>query len=658
MTQVVNFRPFKVPQIIETQFFSSSTKANEEFAIEDLKRSGLTMEDIHAYQHPMLPLKDGAQAGYIIPYFGLDGQALVDANMNLVMSRTRLKYPEFSKTQRYSQPSAEQLAKYNLPSYVPYIHPSTLKLEGDTLVCCEGEKKCASVIKYVGLPSFGIGGCEMWRDPSGRGGIHPWIRELIRQRNFKTILIVPDGDLFRYDICRAYGTFAHALRNEGYDVKICNPDGKIDDLIVSWGSSATSRFRDLPTVGLEELVQSPASLAKRFNLSFKQDEKGRVSVYQHTANITKLMEEYSAFPKIWRNLDTNRVMVGDEEAEPDKTDMDIANYIQHHLGLDKVTKRVVHECIQSIARGNSRSPFLEYVQAQTWDGTERLDTWMQRLWGVEDTPYAREVSAKWLIGAVARMDHPGTKLDWMMIVIGPQGTGKTTMPSVLFKGLNRTLYGDHDHKDLHMLLHSGLCVGFDELDSFGKKESSNLKAMVTTHEDAFRPPYGASVEIFPRRFTLYGCGNRYEFLQHDPSGYRRYAILEVAKLLDFSGLEAERDQLWAEAWHRYNIGGVKYWEVEGASAHAERYVIESPQLQRIAEIIEQWKKERPTNMIIANKLYITLGDIQMKMGIDVAKGNSSQNREMGAVMRSLMGDPTGAIRGPKAIKQRYYVVEL
>lgn len=656
MSAVLGFRSFKVP-VVETQFFQSTSRANEEFAISDLSRSGLTMDDLEAYTHPMLPLKEGAQAGYVIPYYGLTGRPLVDDKGFILMHRTRMKYPEFSKEQRYTQPSAEQLAKYGLPSYVPYIHPLTLKLEGDTLVCCEGEKKTVSVLKYLRMPAFGIGGCQMWRDPSGRGGVHPWITGLAESRGIKKILIVPDADLFRYDICGAYGTFAHALRNAGYSVTIINPPGKIDDLITTWGTSAADSFKDIPAVSLEELVQSPASLAKRFNLAIKQDSKGGVTVLQHTANIMKLMEEYEAFPKIWRDLDTNRVMVGEDMAQPELTEMIIANHFQHNLGFDKVTHKIINSCVQAMARKNSRSPFLEYIKSLEWDGTERLDTWMIRCWGTEDTPLIREVSSKWLISSVARMEKPGTKVDWILIVIGPQGTGKTTMPSIFYKGLNRTLYGDHDHKDLHMLLHSGLCVGFDELDSFGKKESSNLKAMITTNEDAFRPPYGASVEIFPRRFTLYGCGNRYEFLQHDPSGYRRYPVVEVTRLLDFRALELERDQLWAEAYHRYQTAGIRFWEVEGASENAQKYVIDNPLEQRIREIVEQWKKERPTGMVIGTKLYITLLDIQIKMGIDPARGNSNQNREMGAILRSFLGAPSSAIAGPKG-KQRYYLVEV
>jgi predicted P-loop ATPase len=396
----------------------------------------------------------------------------------------------------------------------------------------------------------------------------------------------------------------------------------------------------------EELVQSPNSLAKRYNLAFKQNDKGVVTVHQHTSNIMKLMEEHHAFPKLWRNTDTNRVMVGEEAAQPDLTEMEIANYFQHNLGFDKVTSRTVYSCVQALAKKNSRSPFLEYVRSRVWDGQPRLDSWITRLWGAENNDYIREISSKWVISACARLDKPGTKIDWMLIVVGPQGTGKTSMPGILFKGLNLTLYGEHNDKDLHMLLHSSLCVGFDELDSFGKRESSNLKAMITRNEDAFRPPYGASIEIFPRRFTLYGCGNRYEFLQHDPSGYRRYAVVEVTQLLNFGGLETERDQLWAEAWHRYTEGGFKYWEIENASEHAENYVIANPIEDMIRGFLAKKSVDKVgTGRKEAGKVYFTMSELLQYLGYDKESKNSIFIRELSGTLRQL-----GVIKPDKATR--------
>jgi hypothetical protein len=635
---VLSFRTFKVPQVTETKFFQSAEKANEDFAIDDLSRSGLDMSDLGAYAHPMLRLPEKAQAGYVIPYFNLDGQPIVDGQNQLIMSRTRLKYPEFSKEQRYTQPSGEQLVKHGLPTFLPYIHPLTLTNEGDAVVCCEGEKKTVSVLKYLRMPAFGIGGCQMWRDPSGSGSIHPWIKQLMGKLGKAKLIIVPDADVFRYDICNAYGTFAAAAESEGLEVEIVNPQGKIDDLIKDWGKDAIASFGNLPRIASKDLVQSPNSLIKRYNLAFRTDSKDRPVVHQHTSNIMKLMEDNPAFPKVWRNLDNNRVMVGDSPAEPSRTEMEIANYFQHNLGFDKVNDHTIYRCVQSLSKRNARSPMLEYVRGLNWDRVNRLDDWMIRHWGVKDDKFNREVAAKWLISACARMDKPGTKLDWMLIVVGPQSTGKTSMPGILFRGSNLTLYGEHDDKDLHMLLHSALCVGFDELDSFGKRESSNLKAMVTRNEDAFRPPYGASVEVFPRRFTLYGCGNRYEFLQHDPSGYRRYAVLEVTRLLDFAALEAERDQLWAEAWDRYSNTECKFWEVEGANENAEKFVVSNPVEDQIINWVEMQKSNKSGTNCRDGYLYFTMTQLMNGIGRERDLNNAFAIREVAAIVYKLKGE--------------------
>lgn len=655
--EIASFRPFKVPRPVETQFFVPDDTANLKFMVDDLARSGLTPDDIYAYTSPFIK-KDGATAAYSIPYFDLQGKPLVDKNMYPVMYRTRFKLPDFSKEQRYTQPSAEALLKNDLPSTIPYILPGTLSGVGDFIICCEGEKKTGSVIKTLGLPAFGIGGCQMWRNPDGSGSVHPWIRQLISGKT--KIIIIPDGDVLRYDICNAYGTFAAALRAEGITVELLNPPGKIDDLLLLWGPEAESNFNSLPRLNPEELVQSPVSLVKRYNLAFKQDNKGTVTVHQHTSNIMKLMEEHNAFPKVWLNTDNSKVMVGEEPAVPHRTEMYIANYFQHNLGFDKVTNRTIRECVLSLSRQNSRSPFLDYIQSHTWDGIPRLDTWLTRHWGVEESNFVKEISSKWLISACARMDKPGSKIDWMMIVVGPQGTGKTSMPGILFKNNSLTLYGEQNDKDLHMLLHSALVVGFDELDSFGKRESSNLKAMVTRNEDSFRPPYGASVENFPRRFTLYGCGNRYEFLQHDPSGYRRYAVVEVNRLLDFNGLEMERDQLWAEAWHRYQ-GGVKYWEVDGTSAQAEKYVVMNPLEDRIEEFLARKTADKITpSKKDPTRIYFVMKELLQHLDMEKDMRNSALMRDISAILHSKgLKKPEKATRHPDTgAVGKWYVYEL
>lgn len=646
-------KSFKIPGIVESQFITETP--NKEFMHSDLGRSGLGPVNMKAYTHPMLQLRDGATAGYIIPYYGLDHQPISNEKGELIMYRLRLARPEFSKGSRYSQPTGETLGKYGLPATLPYIHPMNKNLGGKDVICAEGEKKAASILKILGLPTFGIGGCQMWRHPDGSGAVHPWIKAFLTQRGADTVTIVPDGDIFRYDICNAYGTFARALEAEGFKVRILNPGDKIDDLLVRWGPEAESAFASLPPLDVNSLVQSPNSLIKKFGLAFRTDSKDRPVVHQHTANIMRVMESHPGIPRIWKNTDTSRVHIGEKIAEPNLTELEIANYFQYNLGFDKVNHRTIFTCVDGMARINARSPMLDWIKQQTWDGKARLDTWMIDHWGMEDSVYTREVSAKWLLSACARMDKPGTKVDWMMIVVGKQGTGKTSMPGVVFRGHALTLYGEHNDKDLHMLLHSALCVGFDELDSFGRREASNLKAMITRTEDAFRPPYGMSVEVFPRRFTLYGCGNKHEFLQYDPSGYRRYAILEADKLLDFKGLEDNLAQIWAEAYARYSNGGSRWWEIENTSEHAENHVVSNALEEQVYGYVDSLRQAKHTNNTIDGKVYFTYAGLIAAIAPNQAN-NPRYASEVNAILRKLGAEQKNGVNPVTRRTGRYFMV--
>lgn len=662
-SSITQFRQFKVPHTPQSDFMQGSARENEAFAAEDLARSGLSPDEIQAYTHPLLNLRKGATAGYVIPYFNLDGRPIVDDTGLLLMWRTRLKYPEFYRGPRYDQPSGEQLMGCGLPPTMPYVHPALHQLPpSEVLVCAEGEKKAAALMKFLGLPAFGIGGCQMWRDPAGTGSVHPWIRKLFELRNATQLVIVPDGDVHRYDICNAYGTFARAAENLGIKVTIIETGDKIDDALVRWGSKAIENWNSLPTIAVDSLVQSPSSLVSKYRLAFKKGAKDQVIVHQHTANIMRLMEEHPAFPKVWRNLDSNRVMVGDAVAQPDVTEMDLANYFQYNLGFDKVTFRTVFSCIQALAKRHARSPMLDYVRGLRWDGVQRLATFMSRLWGVSNDDFTREVSTKWLVAACARLDKPGTKIDYILIVIGPQGIGKTSFPGIIF-GANGaensiTLYGDHNHKDLHMLLHSSLVVGFDELDSFTRMESRNLKAMITQTKDSFRPPYGASVEEFQRRFTFYGCGDKAEFLQTDPAGYRRYPIIEAGKKLDFAGLEAERDQLWAEAWHLYKSGSVDFWEIKGASNRAEHFTIANPLEDQILNWIATQCYGRSHPGIKDGVFYFNIAQMMTGIGRENDLKNSAIMRDVGNIL-SARGISKGQGKAPVAsLLGRWYFIPI
>lgn len=574
---------------------------------EDLAKSGLEAGDLFSYAHGMIWKPKEAECGYVIPYFDPKGQPIVDGDLYPAMYRIRYKARPNLRCQRYMQPTAEKLLSLGLPTNVPYLPP--YERTQDVIAICEGEKKTVAVIKHLGLDAIGIGGHAMWD--------HEWLFEACKG---KRVVIIPDADVMRYDISRSYGALASALVDRGSTVEIVKVPDKIDDWIKRGGTR--EEFDAFPRMSPEDLVLSGEALIKKYNLTFNVvGKEGKKVAHQHTANVMTIMEQHPAFPRIWENLDNSRVYIGDEETSPGHTEMEIANYFQRNLGMDKVSHKTIIPCIGAFAIKNSKSPMLEWVRSQVWDRQERLATWMIRHWGVEDTEYTREVATKWLVSACARMDKAGTKIDWIFICIGPQGTGKTTMPEILFRGNNMVVYGHDEGKDAKLLLHAALCVGYDELDGMAKREQSTLKAMITCREDAFRKPYGATVEFHPRRSVLYGCGNNPAFLSEDHSGYRRYAIVTVPRLLDFEGLEKEVGALWAEAWELYQRGELRYWEVEGAGLVAEDHVQES-EVGGLVDVGLRVLAEKGIDTFISTLLYnamgLTAGKIPMAMVKEIA----------------------------------------
>ncbi len=233
----------------------------------------------------------------------------------------------------------------------------------------------------------------------------------------------------------------------------------------------------------------------------------------------------------------------------------------HRFGI-KASVEIIGKAVQAVARERHFHPVLEYLGGLRWDGTPRLDEWLMTYANASTeegrADYIKAIGSKWMISAVARIYDPGCKVDHMLILRSPQGDGKSTAFRILFSPWFTDCLSDMKSKDASQETFGVWCIEISEMASWNKSDSDVAKSYITRQTDRFRPPYGKHTIDQPRQCVFAGSINpEIKGFLKDPTGNRRYWIAENGRI-DLEGLGRDRDQLWAEAVHRYKVGE-RWW---------------------------------------------------------------------------------------------------
>lgn len=231
-------------------------------------------------------------------------------------------------------------------------------------------------------------------------------------------------------------------------------------------------------------------------------------------------------------------------------------------GLNFSTQQV-SAAIQSVAEENAYHPIRDYLTGLEWDGVPRLDTWLHDFLGAEDSEYTAGVGRMFMIAAVARVMRPGCKMDYMIVLEGPQGLRKSSACRVLAGG---KYFSDNlplvrnESKDLSQHLSGKWLIELAELSATSRADTEALKAFLTRTEETYRRPYGRNEVVEPRQCVFIGTTNRSEYLR-DSSGDRRFWPVKCGtdgNPIDIESLRDHRDQLFAEAYDLFQ-SGAKWW---------------------------------------------------------------------------------------------------
>ncbi len=240
-------------------------------------------------------------------------------------------------------------------------------------------------------------------------------------------------------------------------------------------------------------------------------------------------------------------------------DAGIYHYIERVYNIAVEVK--INHALTLVSHKHRFNDVRRYLEGLTWDSVKRLDTLLTDYLGAEDTIYTRAVSRKSITAAVARAMNPGCKYDYMPILAGPQGIGKSTFLRLLGKRWYSDSLTTFEGKEACEMIQGIWINEVGELTGMSKSESNAVKQFLSRTEDIYREAYGKRTMPYPRRCVFFGTTNDSEFLR-DRTGNRRFWPVDVGLVPPtknvFNDLEDEVDQIYAEAFMRWQFGEQLY----------------------------------------------------------------------------------------------------
>lgn len=255
-------------------------------------------------------------------------------------------------------------------------------------------------------------------------------------------------------------------------------------------------------------------------------------------------------PLPWRGVEVSPYWTTDDDGA-------LRNYLDRHYGI--TNRGLVQDALSEQRYAVHFHPVRDFFDALEWDGRPRADTILIDFLGAENSEYVRTVTRKMLLAGVTRIYEPGAKFDYMLVLVGSQGIGK----SELLRRLGGKYFSDSvqsmSGKESVEQLQGKFILEFAELAAMRKMEIEQVKNYISKPVDTFRPAYARYSEDYPRQCIFFGSTNNYRFLR-DPTGNRRFWPVEVhdsAERRERLYREFDEDyaaQVWAEMVEAYRGG--------------------------------------------------------------------------------------------------------
>lgn len=268
--------------------------------------------------------------------------------------------------------------------------------------------------------------------------------------------------------------------------------------------------------------------------------------YCNMSNVVAVLDAHPDFKsKIRYNLFRQEIEIDGVPLE-DNHIINVQHALQTKFQLHNIGKEAVYSALIHCAYSNVYDEAKDWLTGLKWDGEQRLFNWLSSATNVEDNAYNRGVGTQWFIQIADRIMNPGCIADYMIVLVGPQGIGKSSLFQIIGGKWYKPFTGNVENKDFYLTLRGALIIDLDEGATLYKAEALKMKTIITQKEDEFRAPYDRVPKKFPRRFVFSMSTNSIEPFR-DETGNRRYWAVDLDSVVNFKWLEENREQLFAES---------------------------------------------------------------------------------------------------------------
>lgn len=291
-----------------------------------------------------------------------------------------------------------------------------------------------------------------------------------------------------------------------------------------------------------------------------------VRITMDTFTHSMMIARYTDSPPNWREFE-------------DEDYTRLREHLQLRAGFKAVKRDVIRDVVALIAAEFSFDSAQDRLNGLKWDGVPRVESCLQRYFGVVDDAYARAVSRYIWTALAARVLVPGIKADMVPIIVGPQGAMKSSTLEAMAP--DPTQFGELDlsrrDEDTARLMQGKVIHELPELKGLRARDVESTKAFISARFDEWVPKYRERARKAPRRGIFFGSTNEHEFLA-DVTGARRFLPIMAGKC-DPVAMARDRDQLWAEgaAMFRDAGGRIDFADAERlARGQHEKYEAADP----------------------------------------------------------------------------------